>query len=138
MGVHDAWSHCPIHGEADVVAARALLRREAQAAGFGIVETTKLITAGSELARNILKYAGPAGGAMNVSRVREGAREGIVAEFRDQGPGIADVSRAMQDGYSTSGSLGVGLPGAKRLVDDLSIVSSPGHGTTVRILKWRR
>ena len=138
MGVDDAWSHCPIHGEGDVVAARALLRKEAQEAGFGIVETTKLITAGSELARNILKYAGPGGGAMNVSRVREAAREGIVAEFRDQGPGIADIARAMQDGYSTSGSLGVGLPGAKRLVDEFVITSAPGQGTTVRITKWRR
>lgn len=133
-----AWNHCPIHGEGDVVAARALLRQFAQAAGFGIVEMTKLITAGSELARNILKYAGPAGGAMNVSRIQDGTREGIVAEFSDQGPGIADVSRAMQDGYSTSGSLGVGLPGAKRLVDDLTVTSVLGQGTTVRIVKWRR
>lgn len=138
MGVNEEWTECRVRVEADIVLVRALMRAQAQAIGFGTVDLTKFITAGSELARNILKYAGPGGGSMTCGKVREGAREGIAAEFRDQGPGITDVEMAMKDGFSTGGSLGVGLPGARRLVDEMTVESGPGRGTRIRILKWRR
>jgi serine/threonine-protein kinase RsbT len=127
---------CPIRVEADVPRVRALLREHAQAAGIGAIDQTKLVTAASELTRNILKYA--VGGEVRVEAVSEGRRRGVRAMFVDEGPGIGDVGKAMQDGYSTGGSLGLGLPGAKRLVDAFEIVSRPGEGTTVVITKWAR
>ena len=120
------------------MAVRASLRVQSDIAGLAQVAQTKLITAGSELARNILKYAGEQGGQMSISLVWAGERRGVRAIFSDQGPGIPDIAAAMKDGYSTGGSLGLGLPGARRLVDEFSLESAPGKGTVITITQWRR
>jgi serine/threonine-protein kinase RsbT len=124
--------------EPDLLRVRTVLRQHAVAAGFGLVDQTKLVTAGSELARNILCYAGGAAADLRVEAVRNGDRSGLRAVFSDQGPGIADVDAALGDGFSTGGTLGLGLPGARRLVDDFNIDSVPGVGTRVTITKWKR
>ena len=123
--------------EADLIRVRQALRGAAEQAGLGLVDSTKLITAGSELTRNILTYAAGPRGTLRVEPARSGGRSGVRATFTDEGPGIADVQAALRDGFSTGGSLGLGLPGSKRLVDELTIVSSPA-GTTVTVLKWGR
>jgi serine/threonine-protein kinase RsbT len=107
-------------------------------AGLGLVDQTKLVTAGSELGRNILTYATGRRGELRIEQVRSGERSGVRATFRDEGPGIPDLAAAMRDGFSTNGSLGLGLPGSKRLVDEMTITSASGAGTTVVIVKWRR
>lgn len=127
-----------IEAEADLVHVRQVLRAEALRAGLGLVDQTKLITAGSELARNILTHATPRSGNMAVEQVTEGERSGVRATFTDDGPGIADVDAAMTDGYSSSGGLGIGLPGSRRLVDEMTLHSALGCGTEVVIVKWRR
>jgi serine/threonine-protein kinase RsbT len=127
---------CRIATESDLLRVRLLLRERSRE--LGLVDQTKLITAGSELSRNILKYAGAAGGHVRVDIVQQEHRRGVRAVFTDAGPGIADVELALKDGYSTGGSLGLGLPGARRLVDEFSIHSSVGQGTTVKIVKWIR
>ena len=129
---------CRVTQEADLLRVRQLLRERSRQAGFDLVDETKLITAGSELARNILKYATDAGGEMQVDLVRRDRHQGLRAVFADTGPGIDNVSLAMTDGFSTDGGRGLGLQGAKRLVDDFSIDSIPGKGTTVTIVKWIR
>ena len=111
-------------------------RSELGESGIGTVEQTKLVTAGSELTRNILKYARR--GEVQVITVTDGRRVGVRAVFSDEGPGIAEIALAMQDGYSTGKGLGLGLPGTRRLVDHFEIVSAPGQGTTVTITKWCR
>jgi serine/threonine-protein kinase RsbT len=116
---------------------RALLRAHSRRVGFSLVDETKLITAGSEIARNILKYAGDVGGQLVVQELSQGGRNGLRAVFSDRGPGIADVAMAMTDGYSTGGSLGIGLPGARRLVDEFDLKSVPREGTTVTLIKWK-
>ncbi len=126
-----------IRAEADLVQVRQLLRAECVRAGLGLVDQTKLVTAGSELARNILTYADGSCGTVLVDQVGQGGRLGVRATFSDDGPGIADLGQAMTDGFSTSGGLGLGLPGSKRLVDEMTI-SSSGAGTTVVIVKWAR
>lgn len=127
-----------IAAEADLIRARQLLRGEAQRAGLGLVDETKFVTAGSELARNILTYATGSRGRLQVQQVQRAGRRGVRATFSDSGPGIADIDAAFTDGYSTSGSLGLGLPGARRLVDELTLTSSAAEGTTVVIVKWAR
>ena len=127
---------CPIAGELDLLRVRQLLREYSR--GLGLVDQTKLVTAGSELARNILKYGGPRGGHMQLEVIEREHKRGVRAVFTDRGPGIADLGLAMQDGYSSSGSLGLGLPGARRLVDEFSIHSAAGEGTAVTIVKWMR
>jgi len=127
---------CKIATEASLLAVRASLRAAATELGFGIVGQTKLITAASELARNVLRYAGR--GVMTIERVQHGGRVGLRARFEDEGPGIADLELAMQDGYSTYNSMGVGLSGARRLVDDFRIESELGAGTVVEITMWAR
>ena len=127
-----------IAAEADLLRVRSALRAEAQDAGMGLTAATKLITAGSELARNIVRYATHGRGHVSIERIRNGDRQGVRAVFRDDGPGIADVDQAMRDGFSTAGSLGLGLPGSRRLVDEFSIDSQVGRGTTVMITQWRR
>lgn len=109
--------------EADLIRVRQSLRAAARDAGLGLVDTTKLITAGSELARNILIYAAGGKGRCQVRHAAVSGRRGVTATFSDDGPGIADVEKALTDGYSTSGSLGLGLPGAKRLTDEMSITT---------------
>jgi serine/threonine-protein kinase RsbT len=127
-----------INGEADLLRVRSSLRTEATDAGLGLTAATKLITAGSELARNIIRYARHGQGIVSIQRLADGERRGVRAVFTDEGPGIADVDRAMGDGFSTGSSLGLGLPGSRRLVDEFSIDSSPGLGTTVVIAQWTR
>lgn len=123
--------------EADLIRVRQALRGVADTAGLGLVDSTKLITAGSELTRNILTYATGARGQLRVTLVQDGGRTGVRATFTDDGPGIPDVTAAMTDGYSTGGSLGLGLPGSRRLVDEMT-VDSAGTGTTVTVVKWAR
>jgi serine/threonine-protein kinase RsbT len=119
----------------DVVIARQHVRARAIQQGFSLVDQTKLVTAASELARNTLHYGG--GGTMCLELLNEGSRRGIRLIFEDQGPGIADVSVAMRDGYSSGGGLGLGLGGAKRLANEFSIESTLGAGTKVTIARWR-
>jgi serine/threonine-protein kinase RsbT len=120
----------------DVVQARQLGRELAANAGFSKGDQTVIAAAISEIARNILAYAKR--GDITLDVVANGDRQGIKIVARDSGPGIADVARAMQDGFSTSGGLGLGLPGAKRLMDEFDVFSSLGRGTTVTMMKWRR
>ncbi|MHA4812967.1 ATP-binding protein [Streptomyces aculeolatus] len=127
-----------ISDQTDLIRVRQALRAQARSAGLGLVDETKLITAGSELARNILKYATGARGRLRAEQVAAGGRRGVRATFTDEGPGIEDVGAALTDGFSTGGSLGLGLPGARRLVDELTLTSAPGSGTTVVIEKWQR
>ncbi|WP_406164741.1 ATP-binding protein [Streptomyces sp. NBC_00996] len=124
--------------EADLIRVRKVLRAEAEEAGLNLVDATKLITAGSELARNILNYATGGRGRISVERVYQQRRRGVRATFADDGPGIADIEAALTDGFSTRGSMGLGLPGSRRLVDDMTLTSAAGSGTTVVIVKWQR
>jgi serine/threonine-protein kinase RsbT len=126
----------PIEREADIVNARQEGRRLAAALGFSSTEQTLLATAISELARNIVVYAGQ--GQIVLSSVEQAGRRGLVIVASDHGPGIADPDLAMRDGYSTGNSLGVGLPGARRLVDEFELTTALGVGTTVTLKKWLR
>ena len=123
-----------IQSDADVVRVRQMTRELAVALGFRLVDQTKIVTAASELARNTLVHGG--GGAALLETVHDGARRGLRLTFTDKGPGIADVSRALTDGYTTGSGLGLGLGGAKRLSNEFEISSAPGQGTRVRIARW--
>jgi serine/threonine-protein kinase RsbT len=125
-----------VHGERDIVTARMHGRALALQMGFTDAMATLVATAISELARNMLLYA--RGGDIAISGVEEGERRGVRVEARDEGPGIADLARALEDGFSTSGRLGLGLPGVRRLTDDFQIRSRPGDGTVVTVIKWSR
>ena len=129
-------SNVPIERELDIVKARQKGREMAAAIGLSSTDQTLLATAISEVARNIVSYAGR--GEIVISGVVDGARRGIMVIARDRGPGIPNLELAMRDGYSTGNSLGVGLPGARRLVDDFELVSAVGVGTTVTLKKWLR
>jgi serine/threonine-protein kinase RsbT len=118
----------------DIVTARQAGRRLSSTLGFSSTDLTLIATAISEVARNIRLYADQ--GDVQLKLVREGDREGIVVVARDKGPGIQDVELAMQDGYSSRGSSGLGLPGARRLMDEFDIRSRPGKGVTVTMKKW--
>jgi serine/threonine-protein kinase RsbT len=131
----DAELHTPIATEADIVLARQHGRNLAASLGASLSEVTLIATAISELARNIVSYAKQ--GEIVLSVV-EGSKRGIRIVARDQGPGIADIDLAMRDGYSTGGGLGLGLPGARRLMDEFTIVSELGKGTTISMTKWVR
>lgn len=124
-----------IEKEQDVVPFRNRVKEYAVKIGMSVVNQTKLVTAASELVRNMLKYAG--GGTTLIEVISEGRNSGIRLVFEDKGPGIPDVAQAMKDGFSTGKSLGLGLPGAKRLVNEFDIKSKVGEGTTVSILKWK-
>lgn len=121
--------------EQDVVPARNRVRDYGVKIGMSILNQTKLITAASELLRNLLKYGG--GGKIIVESVSNGRDNGVRLTFIDQGPGIADIALAMKDGYSTGRSMGLGLPGTKRLVNEFDLQSTVGVGTTVTIIKWK-
>lgn len=123
-----------IQSDADVVRVRQMTREMAVALGFRLVDQTKIVTAASELARNTFVHGG--GGAALLEAMHEGARRGLRLTFTDKGPGIADVARALVDGYTTGSGLGLGLGGAKRLSNEFEISSSPGQGTRVRIARW--
>jgi serine/threonine-protein kinase RsbT len=132
----DAVSRIAIESDADVVTARQRARELAADLELSSTDQTLLATAISEVARNITTYA--TRGEVVVSVVQDDNRRGIRVVARDDGPGIEDIDRALQDGYTTGGGLGLGLPGARRLVDDFSIDSTPGQGTTVTLVKWSR
>lgn len=125
----------PIEKEQDVVPFRNRVKEYAVKLGMSLVNQTKLITAASELVRNMLKYAG--GGLAIIEVISMGRDSGIRLIFQDQGPGIENVGLAMKDGFTTGKSLGIGLPGAKRLVNEFDIKSIVGEGTTVTIIKWK-
>lgn len=120
--------------DADVVLARQTVRRCAAELRFTLVDQTKLVTAASELARNTVRYGG--GGTMRVDTLDDGRRRGLRLVFEDRGPGIADVARAMTDGFTTGGGLGLGLSGSKRLANEFAIASVPGEGTCVTLVRW--
>ncbi|NJC66296.1 anti-sigma regulatory factor [Planosporangium flavigriseum] len=125
-----------IAADEDVVHVRQLVRKAAVAAKLSLVDQTKLVTAASELARNTLAYGG--GGQVTVEVVDDGRRVGVRAEFVDEGPGIPDIGRAMSDGYTTGGGLGLGLGGARRLVDEFELDTKVSLGTRVTVTKWAR
>jgi serine/threonine-protein kinase RsbT len=126
----------PIKADVDVVTARQRARVLASGLRFSTSELTLIATAISEVARNIVTYAGR--GEIVLRIVQRGPRRGLLVIARDQGPGIADIARAMEDGYSTSRSLGLGLPGSKRLMDEFELASELGKGTEVTMTKWER
>jgi serine/threonine-protein kinase RsbT len=119
----------------DVVRVRQVVREWAIACGFSLVDQTKMVTAASELARNAVLHGG--GGTVRLEALNDGARRGVRLVFEDQGPGIADVTQALRDGYTTGGGLGLGLGGARRLVNEFEIDSRPGAGTRVVITRWK-
>jgi serine/threonine-protein kinase RsbT len=124
----------PIRSDMDLVWVRQHVRQAAAQLGFGLVDQTKLVTAASELARNTLVHGG--GGHMESEPVASGGVRGLRLTFCDEGPGIADVERALSDGYTSGGGLGMGLGGARRLVHEFAIETGPGAGTTVRVTSW--
>jgi serine/threonine-protein kinase RsbT len=124
-----------VRSEHDIVLARQAVRKLAQELGFGLVDQTKMVTAASELARNTFTYGG--GGTMRWAMLLDGARKGLQLTFEDHGPGIPDLALAMTDGWTSGGGLGMGLTGAKRLVNDFDIESKVGQGTRVRIARWK-
>jgi serine/threonine-protein kinase RsbT len=125
----------PLRAEDDVVRARQAVRAWAVEMGFSLVDQTKLVTAASELARNTVVYGG--GGTVRMEALENGARLGLRLTFEDQGPGIPDVERALQDGFTSGGGLGLGLGGARRLVNEFEIHSAAGEGTRVTVTKWK-
>jgi serine/threonine-protein kinase RsbT len=126
----------PIERETDIVTARQKGRELAGALGFSSTDQTIIALAISEIARNIVSYAQR--GDVTLSRLDSGERRGIMIVARDAGPGIADIALAMRDGYSTARSLGVGLPGARRVMDEFDLASAIGQGTTITMKKWLR
>lgn len=125
----------PVVKEQDVVPLRNRVKEYGVKIGMSILNQTKLITATSELVRNLLKYGG--GGKVIIEAVSNGRDNGVKVTFIDKGPGIIDIDLAMKDGYSTGKSLGLGLPGTKRLVNEFDIKTELGNGTTVTIIKWK-
>jgi serine/threonine-protein kinase RsbT len=125
----------PVRSSDDVVRARQAVRAKAVGAGFSLVDQTKIITAASEIARNTVDYGG--GGTLHIEVLRNGQRLGVRLTFKDQGPGIPDIAKAMTDGYTSGQGLGLGLSGAKRLVNEFSIKSAPGQGTEVMLARWK-
>ena len=125
-----------IRTDADVVTARQEARAMGTSLGFTSTDLTLLATAISEVARNVTTYAGE--GEVELRVVHDRGRSGIEVICRDDGPGIADVELAMQDGYTTGNGLGLGLPGTRRLVDDFELDTTPGAGTRIRLVKWTR
>ena len=124
-----------INSDQDIVLARQKGRAMAMELGFSSGDATLVAAAISELARNIISYAGE--GEIELNPLRGSNRTGIRIIARDEGPGIRDISQALRDGFSTSGSLGIGLPGVKRLMDEFAIDSLPGRGTIVTVKKWK-
>jgi serine/threonine-protein kinase RsbT len=119
----------------DVVKVRQKVRAQAVALGFSLVDQTKIVTAASEIARNTILHGG--GGRMDMDTVRQSGRAGLRLAFCDKGPGIPDIARALTDGFSTGGGLGLGLSGSKRLSNEFDIKSAVGEGTTVTLIRWK-
>jgi serine/threonine-protein kinase RsbT len=124
-----------VGASSDIIRVRQTVRDAALAAGLSLVDQTKIVTAASELARNLVDYGG--GGDVTVEVHDLGTRRGVKAIFVDQGPGIADLDQAMRDGYTSGGGLGLGLGGAKRLSNEFEIQSAPGSGTRIAITRWK-
>jgi serine/threonine-protein kinase RsbT len=136
-----AEARMPILGEDDIVQSRQRAREAAKQLGFGAVDQSRIATAVSELARNIVRYATDGRGQIMIRQLtstdgRE--RTGIEIVVSDEGPGIPDVDQALRDGYTSGGGMGMGLPGTRRLMDEMTIESAVGSGTTITIRKWRR
>ncbi|HEX2940289.1 MAG TPA: ATP-binding protein [Rhodopila sp.] len=125
----------PVRTSDDVVRVRQAVRARAVAAGFSLIDQTKVITAASEIARNTVEYGG--GGTLQIDVLRNGQRRGVRLTFTDNGPGIADIAQAMTDGYTSGRGLGLGLSGARRLCNEFDIKSEPGKGTTVILTRWK-
>jgi serine/threonine-protein kinase RsbT len=125
----------PVQTAEDIVRMRQVIREHAIALGFSLVDQTKIVTAASELARNILNYG--EGGSVALERLNSGGRHGLKLLFSDEGPGIPDVELAMKDGYTTGSGMGLGLGGAKRLSNEFSIDTKVGGGTRVTITRWK-
>lgn len=125
-----------IQSDLDIVAARMAARDMAKTMGFGAIDQARIATAISELARNIYLYAGE--GTVTVGEVQQGARKGLEVICEDEGPGIEDIGLVMQDGYTTSKGMGMGMPGARRLMDDFDVISIVGEGTKITCRKWKR
>ena len=125
----------PIAADDDIVRVRQRVRDWSVSLGFSLVDQTKLVTAASELARNTLVYG--QGGTLRMESLVNDARRGLRLTFEDQGPGIADITQALRDGYTTGSGLGLGLSGAKRLSHDFELTSRPGEGTRVVIARWK-
>ena len=124
-----------LQSDVDIVAARRWVADGAKEVGLSILDRTKVVTAASEIARNTVVYG--KGGDMSVEIVRDGVRDGLRLVFEDHGPGIADIDQALEDGFSTGGSMGLGLPGARRLVNEFAVTSTVGVGTRVTIVRWK-
>ena len=124
----------PLRTSDDVVRVRQAVRARAVGAGFSLVDQTKIVTAASEIARNTVDYGG--GGTVRIEVLRNGQRRGVRLTFTDQGPGIADLTMALKDGYTTGSGLGLGLSGAKRLCNEFDVRSAPGQGTVVTLARW--
>jgi serine/threonine-protein kinase RsbT len=124
----------PVHSEADVVTVRRRVREGAAKLGFSLVDQTKVVTAASELARNTLIHG--RGGQMELDTLN-GPRSGLRLTFEDKGPGIADIDLALRDGFTTGSGLGLGLGGAKRLVNEFELKSRVGEGTKVTVIRWK-
>jgi len=125
----------PLLSEQNIVASRQMVRTLCQSLKFSLIDQTKMITAASELSRNALIHGG--GGHMRWEFVERNGRRGLQLHFEDEGPGIADMSLAMSDGWTSGKGMGLGLPGSKRLVNDFDIDSAPGRGTRVSVTKWK-
>ncbi len=126
----------PIRTAEDIVRMRQAIRERAITLGFSLVDQTKVVTAASELARNILNYGGD--GSVTVEHIASNGRNGLKLLFADDGPGIPDIELAMKDGYTTGAGMGLGLGGAKRLSNEFSIDTQVGKGTRVTIVRWNR
>jgi len=125
----------PVRVSAEVVQVRHLVRKLAIEIGLSLIEQTKIVTAASELARNMVDYGG--GGTLRLEVLDEGMRRGLRLSFEDQGPGIADVEQALRDGFTSGNGMGLGLGGAKRLSNEFELFSKPGEGTRVTITRWK-
>ena len=125
----------PVRTAGDIVSVRTAVRQWSQELKFSLVDQTKMVTAASELARNAFEHGG--GGQAVFEMLDDGVRRGLRLTFEDSGKGIPDVTLAMQDGYTTANGMGMGLPGARRLVNDFDIQSKPGEGTRVTITRWK-
>ncbi len=124
-----------VRGGAEVVSVRHTVRKWAVEIGLTLVEQTKVVTAASELARNMVDYGG--GGTLTLEHLDDGIRKGLRLTFEDQGPGIPDIDAALRDGFTTGGGMGLGLGGAKRLSNEFSIHTAPGEGTRISITRWK-
>jgi serine/threonine-protein kinase RsbT len=124
-----------IRSSDDIVKVRRITRESALMQSFSLVDQTKIVTAASELARNTLDHGG--GGEVHIQTLEHGTRRGVRLTFTDHGPGIADLEKALKDGFTTGGGMGLGLSGSKRLVNEFDIKSAIGQGTTVTITRWK-